>query len=331
MSVTASTLVRCLVLSAFALALGAGCTIEVVMKTGGGATGAPGAGGGGASGAPGSSGMSPGGALAECLPTETTGLTPCCNPYGMGHCLPDDQVPFDMVGHLAACDGGGQCVPDERILLGGGSEVIPCSSINGAPGACLSRCVPEIESNASYLPQDVCPPHLVCAPCAHPLTGENTGACDAIPTPACGTPEDGTGSDPGGDGGSSSGGSGGTSTPEPAPPPPPAPACCEGRASCVLASGIPAEHQSRLGRDTCADDRLCLPTELTDPTFVPRSCTIGWMEIFTPGSGAGGCLSDCIPETSVLSQEDCPAHYKCAPCTDPLSGMPTGACGPPMP
>ena len=102
----------------------------------------------------------------------------------------------------------------------------------------------------------------------------------------------------------------------------------------MLASGIPAEHQSRLGQDSCESDRLCLPTELIDPAYVPRSCTISWMEIFVAGSGAGACLSDCIPEVqtqALLGQEDCPVHYKCAPCNDPLTGEATGACGAPGP
>src|SRR5689334_15646733 len=123
------------VVCVIAAMIGTGCTIEVVMKApdlgGGGATG-------GAPGAPGPTGMSPGGVLEECLPTETTGLPTCCDPYGAGHCLPDDQVPPDMVGHTAACDGGGACVPDERILLGGGYAPVSCASIGGAAGACLS-------------------------------------------------------------------------------------------------------------------------------------------------------------------------------------------------
>jgi hypothetical protein len=65
-------------------------------------------------------------------------------------------------------------VPDE---LRNGASPVTCTSIGGAEGRCLSVCIPQVGENAGILPDDGCQPGQRCAPCVHPLTNQETGAC----------------------------------------------------------------------------------------------------------------------------------------------------------
>jgi hypothetical protein len=248
----------------------------------------------------------------ECTPLDPATLTPCCMAQGgAAHCVDEAHVPPSMRGRLEACPSGGFCLMDP-LIRGEGVTARTCASIGGNPGACVSRCFPEVEENEGVLPQDVCDATERCAPCVNPLTDEPTGICEDTPPMECGA----------------SGAAPGDADPPPAPAPPPAP-CCMGRATCVPESVVPADQRGQLGQDTCEPMRLCVPNEfIADPAHIPPSCTVSWAALFG-GDGRGACLSDCFPavrDEAFLSQEDCMPGYKCAPCTDPLSGMPTGAC-----
>jgi hypothetical protein len=70
-----------------------------------------------------------------------------------------------------------------------------------------------------------------------------------------------------------------------------------------------------------------VPTEMLSDTYkgTPCSGTISML-----GSQyTGVCLSDClsIQGGDMLSKDGCASGQLCVPCTDPLSGQPTGAPG----
>ena len=76
------------------------------------------------------------------------------------------------------------------------------------------------------------------------------------------------------------------------------------------------------------NDFVCAPTVfITDPNYVPPSCLTDSI-IF--GGDPGACVPDCLIggfEGLLLGQSTCADGETCAPCTDPISGDPTGACG----
>lgn len=250
----------------------------------------------------------------SCAAPDLATLAPCCEANGGGaHCLPAADVPVDLQASLEVCPSGGLCVVDPLITSRFASTPRLCTSLGGSPGACVSLCIPQVAMNARFLMQDVCTANERCAPCTNPLDGTNTGICDPSPPLECMSVAPPPGGEP--------------TPPAPPPPPPPAPTlCCGGRATCVASSVVPEAERSHLAQDSCTADQLCIPTELlTDPT--PPPCEISWLAFF--GDGAGACVSDCIPEVGsqpFLSQESCAPGFKCAPCTDPLTGMPTGLC-----
>jgi hypothetical protein len=228
---------------------------------------------------------------------------------GAAHCIDPMYVPAEARAQLAMCPGGGGlCVPDE-LIRGDAYTPRTCASIGGDPGACASRCIPLIEENEGILPQAGCAASERCAPCINPLDGMPTGICDPRPARECtGEPE--------------------PDVPPPPPPPPPM-TCCGGRATCVTASVVPADRRENLGQDSCAAGLLCIPNEfIADPMHRPEPC-FDDLAAFFGGDGRGACMSECFPQiadSDFLSEADCPSGYKCAPCTDPFSGAPTGVC-----
>jgi hypothetical protein len=230
---------------------------------------------------------------------DPSGLPPCPMCAG-GHCVPNVLVPPESAASLADCDAESKCVPDLFIETGGNFIPDTCDSIAGFEGRCLSVCLPAVSDQVDLLPQSSCPPEHRCAPCYDPFTGEETGAC----AQSC---------DPG-----------------PVEPPGMFTECCTGRGSCIPASLIPPEDADQLGQDTCASNMdKCVPDGFADDTFVAQPCDTGTIEtIFGPEYGPGACLPDCIPavDNLLIGQDDCADGYKCAPCLDPLSGDPSGAC-----
>jgi len=124
-------------------------------------------------------------------------------------------------------------------------------------------------------------------------------------------------------GGSSSGGGGSCVSLPPAPiDPSTLPSCCAaGAAHCVPTASVPSGDIAALA--PCSGG-YCVPDPfITNPDYLPPSCTAfnG-----TPGT----CLSLCVPQVeqykSILTQTTCAATELCAPCTNPLTNQPSGAC-----
>jgi hypothetical protein len=219
------------------------------------------------------------------------------------HCLAKTLVPASFAAKLGDCptDPTAYCVPDVAIASGGNFIPMTCTSIIGAEGRCLSQVLPDVQKQNAMLPQDVCAATEKCVPCFNPLDGTDTGACRI----AC---------DPG-----------------PTQPAKSLPTCCDGRAKCVPDAAVPASEASNLSQDTCSDVTpdafLCVPNEMLDMTYVPPACSAN---SFLIGAYTGVCLSDCLDfglAGIAMANGDCADHFKCAPCTNPLSGAPTGAPG----
>lgn len=96
--------------------------------------------------------------------------------------------------------------------------------------------------------------------------------------------------------------------------------CCEELGRCVPEPLVPEDERSRLDRDACATALLCLPHIVFGE---PIACR-------TAFEAEGRCLPECLPEIAEqvgsLRQSSCPTSMRCAPCFDPRTGEPTGAC-----
>jgi len=242
---------------------------------------------------------------------------PTCCEGGGGHCVDSAMIPGRFQSMVADCDDGGRCVPDEILTARGSFTPAPCSSVGGVQGACLSPCLPEVAASAALLPQDVCPAAQVCVPCVSPLSGQETGACgtlscQAAPSPA-GQPDDSGASRRGG-GAALDPGEG--------------PRCCEGRGACLNPGDVPGGGPAMAG--SCFDqgrgDLVCVPDRFLEASHRPPRCQA------TGGLGLdyeGVCLPRCLdmPYEMFLGVGGCEAAELCMPCTDRLSGRPTGAPG----
>jgi hypothetical protein len=248
---------------------------------------------------------------------------PACCTTGAAHCAPTGNVDPSLAKQLAPCSGG-FCEPDNIIK---DPKFVPatCKSLNGAPGACVSMCVPQVQQYLSLLPQDVCQGDERCAPCINPLDNTNTGACDVGKTS---TTCDGQGS-------GEAGADGGSQCPYTGPPiidptmfPACSPAC--GGSHCVPAALVPAAQQSQLVQCPSKDGApgFCAPDSIvvTGGNGVPPACT-------SVAGSEGRCLSTCIPlvasKADLLPKAGCKDDERCAPCFDPTAAdptAPTGAC-----
>ncbi|MBI4508761.1 MAG: hypothetical protein HY698_03935 [Deltaproteobacteria bacterium] len=100
--------------------------------------------------------------------------------------------------------------------------------------------------------------------------------------------------------------------------------CCEenlGYGHCL--SDIPESFSSRMV--TCPSGGYCVPDEWirTGGVFVPRLCkSIGKK----PGACVSVCIADVAKNADLLPMDICADGERCAPCTDPRDGTPTGAC-----
>jgi hypothetical protein len=219
------------------------------------------------------------------------------------HCLSNALVPADMAAQLADCsDGASKCVPDEFIAAGGNYIPPTCNSVANNEGRCLSTALPAVQAQANLLPQADCAADHLCVPCFSPLDGTDTGACRL----SC---------DPG-----------------PAAGPNPLPTCCDGRGTCVPTSAA-GDNADRLGEDTCPTDQglVCAPNVFLDGTYTPPTCETGLIQfLFGSDFAEGRCLPDCLPDVQnfLIGQDDCDEGMKCAPCLNPLTGEPSGACDP---
>jgi hypothetical protein len=86
---------------------------------------------------------------------------------------------------------------------------------------------------------------------------------------------------------------------------------------------VPSGQQSLLAAcpgGFCAPD----PIIATAGNYIPPSCVA-----FAGTTAEGRCLSTCLPGIAAqpsLEQSTCAAGQKCAPCTDPYTGVSTGGC-----
>ncbi len=213
-----------------------------------------------------------------------------------GRCISGESLPPGSREQLADCSPSHECLPDIFLETGGFFVPDDCRSSFGVEGRCLSTCLPGVMDAVDTLPRDRCDEDHRCVPCFDPRTGESTGACNV----SC---------DPG-----------------PREEPWVVTECCEGRAWCVREDLIP-----EAGRDAFApceaEGERCVPQVIAStPGWSPPACT-------TADAEPGACLHECMPAVmpyrAFLTQQDCPEELLCVPCTSPLDGEPTGACGPP--
>lgn len=230
---------------------------------------------------------------------------PSCG--GGAHCVQASLVPPAMASQLSSCaapNASSLCAPDVAIVSAGNFIPKTCASLDGAEGRCLNVVIPQVKAQAAQLTQDVCTADEKCVPCYSPLDGKPTGACKL----SC---------DPG-----------------PTKPAVQFANCCSmhnmtyGR--CVPKTIIPMSLQSNLGTDSCANTQadLCVPSENLDANFKPPACT---GQGLIGGAYTGVCLSKCLKFGFIqqlgISQGSCDNLHDCAPCTNPLTGQPTGAPG----
>jgi hypothetical protein len=231
---------------------------------------------------------------------------PSCDPNGGAHCLGASLVPTALQSQLATCPTG-LCVPDVFIEAGGNFIPATCASLDGAEGRCLDETLPQVAAELSQVPQSTCQSYERCVPCYSPLDGSKTGACSL----SC---------DPG-----------------PTKPPVLFATCCskdgmpQGR--CIPTAQVPSAEQSDLDADECTKgEALCVPSEMLPTTFTPPPCT---GSSFLTDSYTGVCLSTCLDfgffDSLAIVQGSCDDLHECAPCTNPLTGQPTGAPGCPSP
>jgi len=227
---------------------------------------------------------------------------PACGGASSGaHCLDSKLVPPALSSQLATCPTG-LCVPDKLIASGG--QFIPktCASVDNAEGRCMSAALPQIAAQSAMLPQADCDTGEKCAPCYDPLSGKDTGACKI----SC---------DPG----------------------PQKPAvvfaqCCQkngtSRGRCVPTTSVPAAEQKQLATDTCTKGtESCVPNDFLNPAFKPQKCSAS--NLLT-GDYTGVCLSTCLDfgfAGIAIAKGNCDSDHECAPCTNPITGAPTGAPG----
>ena len=79
-----------------------------------------------------------------------------------------------------SCAGDEACVPDEVVAKGSAIELESCTGVLESEGRCFWPLAKDIIENYSLLAAATgtqCPKDMVCAPCVHPLTKEETGVC----------------------------------------------------------------------------------------------------------------------------------------------------------
>jgi len=101
------------------------------------------------------------------------------------------------------------------------------------------------------------------------------------------------------------------------------PTCCDGTARMVPAMLIPPDFAALL-RENPDDKNVCVP-ELyaTDPDYTPTKCT---SLLGLPGACLSSCVSQIGKAPIPMPQDICQGNELCAPCVDPRTRTPSGAC-----
>jgi hypothetical protein len=231
---------------------------------------------------------------------DPTMFPPCCDG---ARCVPTGLVPEDQHDSLDMCDDGASlCVPEPFIAWGDFYEPTACALGDGSPGRCMSTCLPAVAARIDQLPQANCADNERCSPCCDFYTGEPSGSCGF----ACDTweEEDGTCDVV-------------------------YETCCEnnGGGHCIPTDNIPGDLLDSVEPLGCGQDNVCVPDEVTDPSIGIDTCT-GSIP-FLVESYEGVCLSKCLklPMDILIWSGTCPKTHDCVPCSDPLTGGPSGAPG----
>jgi hypothetical protein len=248
-------------------------------------------------------------------PTEPKVLFAKCCSDQSGLCVPPDIVDPTQAKALAqdSCSAGNLCAPAKFADPTFHPQV--CTSVGGAEGRCLSKCVSLVAKNESLLPAGGCAANELCAPCTDPRTGELTGACSLN-----------------GD----------------APTKPPVlfdKECCGTTGLCVPKSAVPAEFATLVPVDNCAGDGggadwVCAPKiKLNDINARFPECIVMLLGLEVPVGDPnhfGACIPKCIADAQIssnpltglgIAQSNCQPGWMCAPCVNPTAGnAPTGAC-----
>lgn len=232
-------------------------------------------------------------------PIDVSNFAPCRDG---GVCIPDKAFPPEQESQkarLAPCPTGGFCVPAKIVKSANGAVPKTCRSFASMEGRCTSMVFPDIAKRKDQLPQDACDANERCAPCFDPM-GKPTGACSAV---SCDAPKE---------------------------PFKPFQACCSSgarsRGLCLPTASMPPEAASGLEKKECsATTDSCVPAEETGDGFVHPKCTASALL----GAYDGVCISTCV-KMDFLTQigtarGTCSADSFCAPCTNPLTGEPSGA------
>lgn len=257
-------------------------------------------------------------------PVPTDGGIQTCQ---YANCVPANTADSLMTSSqktlLGMCsDGTSYCVPDDFIATLGKFELATCKSIDNAEGRCISTCIPEVAKMINELPKDVCADTERCAPCYFPWPVASTdGGSNAEQTGACTA---GVGDSP-------------------KQPPVLFPTCgvTNGGAPqglCVPSSLVPADLLSAVPPDTCTSGQLCAPTQkVMDLSYKFPACTGGlgagacvpdYLALYAGGDPTSQLAAAAFATCSSLGVTGLPAgnDWVCAPCTNPLTGKPTGAC-----
>jgi hypothetical protein len=230
---------------------------------------------------------------------DPTTLPACDNGGCSGaHCLPAAEVPASVQAQLTPCaNNTGFCAPDEIISTGDNFIPTSCDPFpgSGAPGRCLSSCLPSVQAQSSLVPS-TCTAGDLCVPCNDPFTGASTGAC----TLSCDTPP---------------------ATPFTFPK------CCSDGAgnltgTCVPTAQVPSSEQSELSQSgngnsspcpASGANYLCVPDEYLPAPYntIPLEfCQGTFLDI------CGTCVSQCVVNSDLtfLTQSTCAANHKCVEC-----------------
>ncbi len=104
-------------------------------------------------------------------------------------------------------------------------------------------------------------------------------------------------------------------------------ACCEDKGAqghCLEDEKATAGIRKNMSQ--CTGGGWCVPDSVLKTGGKPKKCTTQ----FSGPNAPGACRSLCIPEVyekkDLLKQQDCDPGEVCAPCINPLTGQPSGAC-----
>lgn len=241
-----------------------------------------------------------------------------------GRCVPTGTLgDFAETFEKADCKGASACVPEDLVREGTKIKLKDCTAVLNSPGKCFWPLAAQVIENYDLLKsatKDQCEGDQICAPCADPRTGQETGVCDL-------------GKDSGGDckGDGAEKKSGGASKPAPAACPQVEPILeesafkqdsCGSNMLCVEEGLVGADRAKLLSK--CSTG-VCAPKKsvLRGGNYVPKTCK-------SLAGAEGRCSNIGVPDVAkqkdLLPQADCDADERCAPCFDPTDGKETGAC-----